>query len=394
MYNNMKKKVFYYTSAYFLDTSVELINVLKKHVDLYVFIEVTDSSKAFTILNLEKIPSDKILVPASEIISPADFANFENYFEGTREVNFVIHNYPANNLLKMYQASAPVRKMISRVKPDVLHFEGFTMRTMGLLPVLRKVKKLVFSVHDSQVHTGMHNLKVSLPRMAMFRWPVKKQFVFYSDYCRKDFLENVKHSKAGYLTLALGPFYFFTKISLSKPVGSKYLLFFGRISKYKGLNLLLDAMEIVWAAFPHEKLVIAGGGASAALLAHPVLNRNDPNIIFLNRFIPTAELPGIIKEAKYVICPYTDATQSGVVSTSFALNKPVLATNVGAFSEQIQDEFNGKLVKEPSPDLIAAAIIDSLRQDHYRLWEENIKNNNKANSWEKNGELLMIAYNT
>ncbi|MFZ1529823.1 MAG: glycosyltransferase family 4 protein [Ferruginibacter sp.] len=388
----MKKKVFYYTSAYFLDVSVELINVLKKHVDLYVFIEITDSSKTSTILNIEKLLPGRSVVPAEEMMAAADLENFKAYFDGTRAVNFVVHNYPVGNILKMYRAAAPLRKMIRQIRPDVLHFEGFTMRTMGLLPMLRKVKKLVFSVHDSQVHSGMQHLKVSLPRMAMFRWPVKKQFVFYSDYCRQDFLQNVKHSKAAYLTLGLGPFYFYKKISLSKPEGSKYLLFFGRISKYKGLNLLLDAMETVWKEFPGEQLVIAGGGADAALQQHPVLKRNDGRILFLNRFIPTAELPEIIKEAKYVICPYTDATQSGVLSTSFALNKPVLATDVGAFREQIFDEFNGKLVKEPAPELIAAAIIASLRNDHYKQWEENVRKQNLSNSWEKNAQLLLKAY--
>lgn len=390
--DEMKKKVFYYTSAYFMDVSVEMIHVLKKHADLYVFIEITDASKAFTILNIQKLPEGRTLIPAHELLDAQTWSRFRSYFENTKAVYFVVHNYPASNLFRAYHVSAPVKKMIRSVKPDILHFEGFTLRSMGMIPAFTKVKKLLFAVHDSQVHSGMKNLKISVPRMAMFRWPFKKWFLFYSKYCEADFRKNVKHSSANYLNLYLYPYSFYRNLASSKPEGEEYILFFGRISEYKGLDLLLDAMPAVWEQFPSEKLVIAGGGASAGLLEHPLLKNKDERIVFFNRFIPTDELTGIIKLAKFVVCPYRDATQSGVLHTSFAMNKPVLATNVGAFSEQVHDNINGKIISAVTTKDIAGGIIESLKNNQYQGWAKKIKSMNEVNQWEKNADLLASVY--
>lgn len=388
----MKKKVFYYTSAYFLDVSVEMINVLKKYADLYVFIELTEASKTSTILNIQKLPDGKTLVPVHELLDPKTCHDLTDYFDGIKAAYFVIHNYPAANLFKVYHASSPIKKMLRSLRPDILHFEGFTLRTMGMLPVFTKVKKLLFAVHDSQIHSGMENLKVSVPRMALFRWPVKKWFLFYSKFCESDFRKNVKHSRANYLSLNLYPFNFFGNLATAKPEGEEYILFFGRVSYYKGLDLLLDAMPAVWKVFPSEKLLIAGVGASDSLLEHPLLKNKDDRIVFLNRFIPADELAGIIKLSKFVVCPYRDATQSGVLHTSFAVNKPVVATNVGAFSEQLHEGINGKLIPLPAVAEVANTIVDSLKNNQYQVWTQAIKRDNEKNQWEKNAEILAAVY--
>ncbi|MFT3980249.1 MAG: hypothetical protein QM687_07260 [Ferruginibacter sp.] len=199
----MKKKVFYYTSAYFMDVSVELIQVLKAQVDLYVFIEITHASKTATILNIDSLPSEGTMFPAADILDAAAMENFHSYFEGAKAVNFVVHNYPSANIIKAYAASAPVRKMIREIQPDVLHFEGYTLRTIGLFGMFRSVKKLLLAVHDSQMHSGMKNLKIILPRFLAFRSRAKKTFVFYSQYSKDDFIKNVRHRAAGYLLLHL-----------------------------------------------------------------------------------------------------------------------------------------------------------------------------------------------
>ncbi|MFT3980250.1 MAG: glycosyltransferase family 4 protein [Ferruginibacter sp.] len=175
--------------------------------------------------------------------------------------------------------------------------------------------------------------------------------------------------------------------------GSEYILFFGRISAYKGLGLLLEAMQQVWEQYPHEKLLIAGGGADDALLAHPLLTGKDERVIFHNRFIPAEELSAIISRAKFVVCPYTDATQSGVLVSSFALNKPVLATNVGAFSEQLEDSVTGKLIPSATVGAVADTILYALKDERYKQWEQQLREEAKQNKWELNGQQLMLAYN-
>jgi glycosyltransferase involved in cell wall biosynthesis len=192
--------------------------------------------------------------------------------------------------------------------------------------------------------------------------------------------------------MEMHPFSYFTKIADGKDAGNNYLLFFGRISKYKGVDILLNAMPDVIDKFPEEQLIIAGKGASDDLLQHPVLQQKKYNACIINRYIPNEELVGLIKQAKLVICPYIDATQSGVLMTAFALNKPVIASNVGAFQEHIKSGVNGFLVPASDSKALAQTIIECLGQDRYLHLEENIKNNNKKQPWKNNLDKLALAY--
>jgi glycosyltransferase involved in cell wall biosynthesis len=102
---------------------------------------------------------------------------------------------------------------------------------------------------------------------------------------------------------------------------------------------------------------------------------------------------GLIKEAKLIVCPYIDATQSGVLMTAFALHKPVIASSVGAFAEHIKNDVNGLLVKPSNSNELAKSIIYALQNNHYLHLEQNLLNDNQANQWHKNSLLLMEAYN-
>ena len=79
-------------------------------------------------------------------------------------------------------------------------------------------------------------------------------------------------------------------------------------------------------------------------------------IPFLFIFIELNELADLIRGALFTVCPYTDATQSGVVYSSFALNTPVIATNVGGLSEMIDDGKTGIIVPPKDVDVLANAI--------------------------------------
>jgi glycosyltransferase involved in cell wall biosynthesis len=79
----------------------------------------------------------------------------------------------------------------------------------------------------------------------------------------------------------------------------------------------------------------------------------------------------LIQHAKFLVCPYRDASQSGVLMTAMAIGKPVIATNVGAFPEYIQDGYNG-LVAEPNHDSILDRVLHYLEFDRYKEAETYI----------------------
>lgn len=387
------KTVLYYTSTYFLDTSLEVINALKNQVNLHVLIEITPSSKNANIINVDALPANKYLATPVEILNEKDQQYFADYFKGVKSVHFVVHHHSTGLSLSTWRVVNKVKKYIRSFKPSVIHFEGFTLRTVGLLPLIFKTKKVVLTIHDAVLHSGETTWKSSLPRFLFFRLPVNKTFVFYSDYSMQQFIKHTPHSKGKKLLLQMQAFSYFNKIGQHKPTRHNNILFFGRISKYKGVDILLDAMPKVLEAFPEEKLIIAGKGADEDLLQHPVLKDKKFNATLINRYIPNEELVGLIKEAKIIVCPYIDATQSGVLMTAFALHKPVIASSVGAFTEHINNDVNGLLVTPSNSSELAKTIIYALKDNHYLQLEQNLLHHNPANEWHKNSLLLIDAYN-
>ena len=64
----------------------------------------------------------------------------------------------------------------------------------------------------------------------------------------------------------------------------------------------------------------------------------------------------MIKNSIFVVCPYKDATQSGVIMSAFAFNKPVIATNVGGFPEQVIHNKYGLIIQPNDIEQLAAAL--------------------------------------
>ena len=87
------------------------------------------------------------------------------------------------------------------------------------------------------------------------------------------------------------------------------------------------------------------------------------------------ELARLLKDCAFTVCPYTDATQSGVIMTSYSLCKPVVASNVGGLSEMVEEGKTGLLVPPKDVDSLANSIITLLKDDEKREYmADNIRN--------------------
>ena len=76
---------------------------------------------------------------------------------------------------------------------------------------------------------------------------------------------------------------------------------------------------------------------------------------FIHRYLTVSEIADYVSQAKFVVCPYTDATQSGVIQTALGLGTPVVASDVGNFRDVITDGDNGLLVPPSDSDALADA---------------------------------------
>ncbi len=174
---------------------------------------------------------------------------------------------------------------------------------------------------------------------------------------------------------------------------SRYILFFGIIRDYKGLDLLLEAFEKLPSRNKNVKLLVAGEYYSneekyKQLIADLKIE-NDVKVV--NEFIKDSEVVRYFCAADIVAQPYKNATQSGVTQIGYHFETPMLVTNVGGLPEMIPDGKVGYVV-EPNPDSISKALEDFFNTDKETLFRENLKVEKQKYLWDKlTAKILKLA---
>jgi D-inositol-3-phosphate glycosyltransferase len=176
--------------------------------------------------------------------------------------------------------------------------------------------------------------------------------------------------------------------TLGLPADGHYLLFFGFIRAYKGLDVLLEAFADARLAALPVKLLIAGefyedaAPYEALIKQHQLENR----IVRATDFIPNEQVASYFCAADLVVQPYKHATQSGVSQIAYHFERPMLVTNVGGLAELIPDGEVGYVVP-PNAVAIADALVDfythPAKQSYF---EEGTRQVKKQFSWE-----VMVA---
>lgn len=174
---------------------------------------------------------------------------------------------------------------------------------------------------------------------------------------------------------------------------SRYILFFGIIRDYKGLDLLLEAFEKLPSRQKNVKLLVAGEYYSneekyKQLIADLKIE-NDVKVV--NEFIKDSEVGRYFCAADIVAQPYKNATQSGVTQIGYHFETPMLVTNVGGLPEMIPDGKVGYVV-EPNPESISKALEDFFNSDKEILFRENLKVEKQKYLWDKlTAKILKLA---
>jgi glycosyltransferase involved in cell wall biosynthesis len=122
-------------------------------------------------------------------------------------------------------------------------------------------------------------------------------------------------------------------------------------------------MKIVHSHYPELMLVIAGGGRFY-FDVEPYRRLDYVRII--NRYVSVSELSGMLRACEFAVCPYKDATQSGVVQTAFTLGVPMVVTDVGALAGAVEHGKTGIVVRPCDADQLAEGII-TLYSDKKKL---------------------------
>ena len=163
----------------------------------------------------------------------------------------------------------------------------------------------------------------------------------------------------------------------------QYILFFGLIREYKGLDILLRAFADQRLKKEKIKLLIAGEYYDNKEKYQQLIQDLGigSNVVQVDRFIPDSEVAHYFNAAELVVQPYKSATQSGVTQIAYHFNKPMVVTDVGGLKDMCPD---GKVgyVTSPNPNAIADAIMRFFNETDRVEMIENIIGEKVKYNWE------------
>lgn len=283
-----------------------------------------------------------------------------------------------------------VGKAIKKAAPNLLiccYWMSFFAPAYGLISRMAKKNgktKCVALVHNMIPHEPNILDKLFAPYF------IKSQdgFVALSESVVKDIekVESLKFNVERPKTFSPHPIYDhygerMTKKEACAALGlddkNGYMLFFGLVRAYKGLDVLLDAFGLIKDQLPTVQLIIAGEfyEDEEKYRAQIAANGLKERVLLRNEFIPDGDLRKYFGAADLIVQPYKTATQSGVTQVAFHFEKPMLVTNVGGLGEIVHDHKMGYACV-PTAEAIAADIVDyfqNKRQEAYTAYLQKEK---------------------
>ena len=350
-------KIAYLGKIQLSDADLSYLNAAQKLSDITYIMEVTPRFMKGPAYNIGKIYPHSGVFKATEA-----YPEFEKY---SRIID-VDKFYVVNTCGKFWQLKAfwtnfLLLLFLIRNKFDVIHLTWPANVYEFIIYMLKR--KIILTVHDPFPHTGLDTRIVRLRRKVAFR--CVPHFIILNKAQREKFLSFYHLPSSAVIDSRLSCYTYLNMVEqdMTTVPEQKYILFAGKISKYKGVEYLLEAMKEVHDTFPDIKLVVAGGGKYHFDISEYAAL---PYIDIRNRFIPDEELVALMNKTQFMVCPYTDATQSGVIMSSFTFGTPVIATRVGGLPEMLGNGKYGMLVKEKDTDALYQGIC-SLLSDEEQL---------------------------
>jgi glycosyltransferase involved in cell wall biosynthesis len=243
-----------------------------------------------------------------------------------------------------------IRRKLHRWRPQVVHVhDNYDPRLLALTTGYRTV----LTVHDPG---GEHPGARAFTRTETWvfnRWFRRAdRFVVHGEALVEELAPMVGRTRIVVIPHGTSP-----RFEPLCPPQSPSVLLFGRLERYKGVEVLVEAMGLVWERRPGVTLVIAGAGPSAELVP------DDRRISLISRYIREDEVGSLLAGASLVALPYTQASQSGVGVLAIAEGVPVVVSALGALPELACDE---SFVTEPgNARALAETILRHLDDDGY-----------------------------
>ena len=380
-------KILFITNQVF-DGTLSMGKSLKDKVDLYCLLSVNTSVPNRFEIN-KSFESDIVLATEIEEM---------NLFKDnlSLEKTFILNGNKISNIFFLLRQSIKIYKLVKKINPDIIHCYHEQISPNFLLCLLLTKKPIVLTVHDPIPHSSEHQFKRLFKRKYTFA-VIRNNYILLNKNQKEAFINKYHKKNKNIYISALSIYDYLVKYQIEKNKEKSNIfnvLFFGRITRYKGIEYLLEAFEKLQSeGVKNISFTIAGGYGDFYFDVEKYSKNQD--ITLINRVVSNEELVQLINDSSIVVCPYTDATQSGVIMSIFAFNKPVIATNVGGLGEMVDDGKTGILIPPRDVEAIKQAIKQVYEnRDLLTQMSQNISNEWQTGkrSWNAIADGLVEIY--
>jgi D-inositol-3-phosphate glycosyltransferase len=293
---------------------------------------------------------------------------------------------PAKKLLELFAYYLRIIRYAMRTDSKILHilwnnkFETFD-RTLLIWYYRMCGKKIVLTVHN--VNQARRDAKDSaLNRFTLrIQYRLADHIFVHTQKMKTELIDDfaVKEENVTVIPFGINNAVPQTDLTVAEAKrvlgiqsGEKVILFFGRMRPYKGLEHLLAAYERLSRHRSDYRLIVAGepkkGSEEYIDEIRRIIRRidKDQRIICKLQFIPDEETELYFKAADILALPYKEIFQSGVMFLAYSFGLPVIAANVGSFSEEVVEGKTGFLCNPSDADDLAGNIERYFTSDLYR----------------------------
>jgi glycosyltransferase involved in cell wall biosynthesis len=243
---------------------------------------------------------------------------------------------------------------------DVVHYQWLGMEelTSRMLP---RARPRVFTAHDIVPREPRRGQSAAFRRIAQAMDAV----VVHSDHGAERLRSSLGVPAERIRVIQHGAFEHLTHLPVERPlppelaaVERPVILFFGYLSRYKGVDVLLEAFAQVDGA----ELWVAGVPRVDMDELRTLAERAPGRVRFISRFVEEEELPALFRRADLVVLPYREIDQSGVLYAALAFARPLVVTRVGGLPELADRHGAAVAVPPDDPEALAGAIATLLRE--------------------------------
>lgn len=315
-----------------------------------------------------------------------------------------LHSFPTSDItfpsIENIRAINTVRKIVSKVYPDVIHFP-FYRSPNEILTALGGWKKasLITTLHDPHTHLGdqatVGDIDIGA-NLRVFGQRIFDKVVVHGDRT-KSMAIDVGYDAERLEVIPHGLYDLFKQSEVTHDDDGVSLLYFGELRKNKAPDRLPDIINKVTKEVPDVSLTVAGSvprdSAWSAELKQQLKAHDD--ITFRNEYIPNDDVQPLFEHASAVICPYRSTSTSGIVLLAYTFETPVVATDTGDMGMMIQQDGTGLIAEKNTPESIAETATVLLNNTEIRnKCIRNIQQVGDQYKWEEIGHETVEMYGT